>query len=835
MVKSFKKLAAVALVLAFSLCMFGSALARKADVGPVRYKSDAVTAAAAVKRMLFVHDVGNVRMTLSNWGEQGNPDGVPGYFGFEFPGGSENDFLFSSGIWIGAIKNGEMLVSTGTDGDNGTNEFYPSFDAGTYKDYTHYYIDENGQNQEVVIRKPGLEDEYPCYFRTSKSVTVVRTPEGGEYYYTKGAKAIDDDGDWWTHFADDPESVDFDGNQKPSANYDGVPEVDDDGDGEIDEEVVNGEDDDGDGLIDEDTESGDANRDGNVNYDPEPFIDEDPAGNMAADFIDNDFDGKVDEEDPDFDGDANPLSADDDGDEIIDEDSNARGTQEFLCVYDDLDLGVVQNPDNDGHTPLGIQVLQRTYAWGEEYAADFIIVDLVIRNISGTKLDGVYIGLFADPDLGAKGEGGDPASLDDWNYYYQTDEIKMMVQGDDSTDADGFGPGLFAMQVLRTPLPLADLNVAFKNFERVAGGDPDLNIDKYLMISDNEANNSPPTPALGDWRFLMGFGPKEGLGWFPGDEVNRLKSGQELPVTVAFIAGEDPEDLVANAEWAKRIYDNDFQGPSAPDQPNFWTESFPDRIIVHWTDNSEKSVDPISRKEDFEGYVLQRSSDTNRWFTLEQFDIINELGDPIFERENLNLGMPYDKYPEGTNWRRTTIAGIDTTVSPPDTTWNREYWYVDDDVLRGFTYYYIVRAFDQGVRGAGVLVTPIGRSYRTAAATYTEESSEIGNSVRDVFVVPNPYRGSHKEEFSGGLDESGVKIYPRKLWFMNLPATGAKIDIYTLGGDHVVSLDHPSGSDLLVWDMENKYDQEIVSSIYYYIVKSDLGNNTKIDKFVVLK
>jgi hypothetical protein len=102
-------------------------------------------------------------------------------------------------------------------------------------------------------------------------------------------------------------------------------------------------------------------------------------------------------------------------------------------------------------------------------------------------------------------------------------------------------------------------------------------------------------------------------------------------------------------------------------------------------------------------------------------------------------------------------------------------------------------------------------------------------------VVPNPYRGSHSQEYSGGLDESGVKIYPRKLYFMNLPVTGARLNIYTLSGDHIVSLDHPAGNDLLIWNMENKYDQEIVSGIYYYIVKAVEGNDIKIDKFVVLK
>ncbi|MDP8238119.1 MAG: hypothetical protein P9X24_03430 [Candidatus Hatepunaea meridiana] len=775
---------AVAIFSVLMLGPFSSLLARRGDAGPVRDKGAPARTDAAGTKDRFMHDVGNVRMTLTNWGEQGNPDQLAGYFGFEFPAGSENDFLFSSGIWVGAIKSGQRLVSTGTDGDDGTNEFAPSFDS---------------------------------YIATSKQYAELAGKT-----YIMGAKEIDDDGDW------DIATDDLDGNEKPSPDWDGGGGFighDDDGDGVIDEEEANGEDDDGDGLIDEDTWDGDDNGDGNCKYDPEPHIDEDPAGDISHDFIDNDFDGYVDMDDeypPDdpskwYDGDAVPGSNDDDGDGLEDEDGVARGTQEFFCVYDDCDAGAAVTPDPDGHTPLNVMVLQRTYAWGEAYAGSFILVDLIVRNVGEVPLTDVHIGLFADPDVAAKGESGDDASVDDWNFY--DSENLMMIQGDDSTDSDGFGPGIFAMKIVRSPAPLEELDIVFKNFDRVSGGDPELNSDKFDMISDDPANNSGPTGELGDWRYLMGFAPRVGS-W-------TLMPGDELPVTVAFIAGIDVADVQKNAQWAQRIYDNDFRGPAAPDQPVFSLEAYPDHIRVHWEDNSESSVDPITQIEDFEGYVIQRSSDTNYWWTMKQYDIINRLPTPEFERENLNLGMPYDETPyPGVNWDWRTDANGDTV--------GRNYWYDDYDVLRGWTYYYIVQAFDQGIVGAGVLITPIGQSYLGATAGYTEATSTIGTSVDEVFVVPNPYKGSHEQEYSGAMNEADVKYYPRKLWFMNLPAGGADIDIYTIAGDHIVNLEHPAGNDIYLWDMRNKYHQEIVSGIYYYVVESEAGN-IKIDKFVVLK
>lgn len=758
--------------------------ARRTDPGPVRPIKDGPAGLDVGKKSLMVHDVGNVRMTLSDWGEQGNPDLVPGYYGFEFPGGSENDFLFSSGVWVGAIMNQQKLVSTGTDGDNGTNEFAPTLPIDGYPD---------------------------GYASVSKQYSSLAGRN-----YVMGAKEIDDDGDW--SLVDD-----LDGNGALSTNWDGGRGVlgrDDDRDGSIDEELNNDLDDDADGLVDEDTDgTGDINGDGNCNYDPEPHIDEDPVGDISNDFIDNDFDGLVDADDPDYDGDAVPGSLDDDGDGRFDEDGNARGTQEYFTVYDDRDRTQVQSPDVDGHTPLNVMVLQRTYAWGEAYAGEFILVDLIVRNVGILPLTEVYLGLFADPDVAAKGESGDPASVDDWNFYDSAN--LMMIMGDDTTDADGFGPGIFAMKVVRTPAPLDSLNIAFKNFNRLEGGDPERNSDKYDLISADPAENSPPTPALNDWRFLMGFGPKSG-GWL-------LLPGDELPVTVAFIAGRTIPDVQRNAQWAQRIYDNDFQGPAAPDQPTFSLDPSPDNVRVSWQDNAEASIDPITQVQDFEGYQIQRSSDGNTWFTIAQFDKVNTLPYPEFERENLNLGMPYDSL-QSDILSRVGWAWTDSTQT------HRVYWFDDRDVITGWNYHYIVRAFDQGVPGAGTLITPIGRAYKSVkagAAAGGSGASSGGSLVDGVYVVPNPYKGSHIQEEGGAFNESGVKIYPRKLYFYGLPLVSSDIDIYTLAGDHIIHLKHSGATDQLEWDMRNDYKQEIVSGVYYYIVSA--GGQKKIDKFAVLK
>lgn len=116
--------------------------------------------------------------------------------------------------------------------------------------------------------------------------------------------AYDDDGDWFFNYNSRQRgsAVDLNGNGKPDADYDGLPEplhlqtngVDDDGDGIVD--------DDGDGFIPRTSLPPGASSlgyglsiilraDGNLLYDPEPYIDEE-----IANGIDDDGDGLIDED-----------------------------------------------------------------------------------------------------------------------------------------------------------------------------------------------------------------------------------------------------------------------------------------------------------------------------------------------------------------------------------------------------------------------------------------------------------------------------------------------------------------------------------------------------------
>jgi hypothetical protein len=206
-------------------------------------------------------------------------------------------------------------------------------------------------------------------------------------------------------------------------------------------------------------------------------------------------------------------------------------------------------------------------------------VEYRVRNVGTSTLDSVYLALFADPDIGAAGEGGDASSLDDENYYDA--DHHMMVQYDDPTDADGWGPGVLGIQVVRPLVPWENMRFTFVNFERVSGGDPETNLDKYNMISSGAI--SPPTPLRGDWRMLLGFGAANG-------DLS-LAPGEELSFTAAFVAGTDTANVAAKA-WRTQFFGlspiisaQTLITSPASLGPYVVSAFYADEIGVNWQDN----------------------------------------------------------------------------------------------------------------------------------------------------------------------------------------------------------------------------------------------------------
>ncbi|MCC6962340.1 MAG: hypothetical protein IT585_03730, partial [candidate division Zixibacteria bacterium] len=240
--------------------------------------------------------------------------------------------------------------------------------------------------------------------------------------------------------------------------------------------------------------------------------------------------------------------------------------------------------DNRSHKPLGIKILQRSYAWSFSYAEDFVLIDYKIVNIGDRDLRKMYMALYVDADiwnlsvnpLVSNGFDDDItgylANIQSPTCNQLTENIDIAWIADFDGDPEGgvfnqYSPtGVAGTRVVRSPNP--ELNYSFNWW--VSNGD-DTNLDwgprlqannrdfggflgtpegdrnKYYIMSQPEFDYDqiysavdhtaqgwlPPNATFAtdladgfDTRYLFSFGPFE------------LSPGDTLPITIGYVAGD---------------------------------------------------------------------------------------------------------------------------------------------------------------------------------------------------------------------------------------------------------------------------------------------------------
>lgn len=175
--------------------------------------------------------------------------------------------------------------------------------------------------------------------------------------------------------------------------------------------------------------------------------------------------------------------------------------------------------DLNAASQLGLQVLQVSYSnTDDEYA----FVRLVVRNNAGFALNDIYIGMFADWDVGLnnydKNRGGIDLSRN------------LVYQYENGGAADQSYYGIVALNGLSGAKVTTD-----SPFD---SGDIRLVLYDWIKSIDDT-----PIDSDGDYRTYMASGPYS------------LQDGQAVEVGFAFVAGADLGKLQANASAAKAEWD----------------------------------------------------------------------------------------------------------------------------------------------------------------------------------------------------------------------------------------------------------------------------------------
>lgn len=302
-------------------------------------------------------------------------------------------------------------------------------------------------------------------------------------------------------------------------------------------------------------------------------------------------------------------------------------------------------------------------------------------------------------------------------------------------------------------------------------------------------------------------------------------------------------------------------------------------VAIFWDNFSESVPDVKTQQYDFEGYRVWRADNWGRplgtsadngpgaelWKLLFETDVINNFGEDAgleryrYEplRHLLTVGQKETfietikqylmEFPDrdAPCPQGVTREVCDTLVALAK--WElgvdggRQYYmYVDGSMHLGRPYFYSVTALDHGYDDNGNLmegkVGDPSSSFRyVEPASYTQEAWEY--SDEQIYVVPNPATRESLAPWTlepNNDDPTGIKVE-----FRNLPKSRGIVRVYTLSGDLVVELPFEgtiNQGGTVKWDLVSRNGQDVASGIYLYSVESDDSNFDRfIGKFVVIR
>ena len=557
--------------------------------------------------------------------------------------------------------------------------------------------------------------------------------------------------------------------------------------------------------------------------------------------------------------------------------------QDFLMDYSDTSRVFLNGEPIIDHNPLGIAVHQETYAWNFPFANFFVIFNYWIKNVSNRNIDSVFVGMWTDAVVRNTNITGRPSGSAFFNKGGDgyNDSIKMAYEFDAAGDL-GFSDSYIGVLHCgsdpklpeKFPVGLIDsipsVNFVTWQFRNVDDPDffaPQNDFDRYGKLrgyfsgtsrwKDGITPQQIKTPSNRSILITNGHFPTIA----PGDSINVV-----FAIVCAKKYGPDPANLdteeqktnlYINADWALRAYfgedknrngildpgeDLDSNGkitryilPAPPVVPVVKVIPKDREVEIYWDKRAELSIDPISGKQDFEGYKIYR---TQAGFDLTQGgqDIFNSLV-TLAQFDSAGNGVSFD-------------TGFDFVELPepitfPGDTIQYYYKYTLNNLLNGWQYLFSVSAFDEGDPENNLDIlesSPLANFQRVLPGTPSTDDPDI-----QIGVYPNPYYGN------AIWDGSSERL--RKIYFFNLPSD-CQITIYTLSGDVVKRIDHTSSSNSSevrwfetyapdgkqkfaggehAWDLLTDNEQAIATGMYLFTVKNNNSGDIKTGKFLVIK
>jgi len=477
--------------------------------------------------------------------------------------------------------------------------------------------------------------------------------------------------------------------------------------------------------------------------------------------------------------------------------SNAdKETLYFMNDYSNSEFGYWPFPSDSTKRGLGLEVEVRLYQWANPLAEDVIFLIYKITNKSEKDLEKVIFGMWGDPHVGG------PADWpDDWAFYDENLNMVFAWDDDGRSDIAGRVPGYFGYKFLESPgvdddgidndddglideswtdgidndgdwdperddvgvdgIPgTGDLGegdgvpTAGDQFDITKPGEPNFEFTDIDESDQFGLTSFASPPFAGNrvsndervWSFVEP-GRFDVVPTSPGDYVFlygsgsfRLRAGDTKRFSIALILGENREDLRLNANVAQQIYDVGYVFAKPPQKPTLRVAPGDRQVTLYWDDVAERSVDPLTREEDFEGYVIYRSTDHE--FSDQQ--TITDVNGSRFLFSPLKTALGVDARFDLRNGLHgpspIPFQGRGVSYDLGDDTGLFHTFVDSNNVVNGQNYYYAVAAYDRGYAGdAGeAFANGIPPSETSKTITFDPTTDRYIFDVNTVRAVPGP-------------------------------------------------------------------------------------------------
>ncbi len=462
--------------------------------------------------------------------------------------------------------------------------------------------------------------------------------------------------------------------------------------------------------------------------------------------------------------------------------------QDLVCRYSDYNVRSIAS-----HTPLYLDVIQNSYAWGSPPLDQEIVYNFKVISTK-YNLKKVYIAYWLDGNVGYRGSGWDFA-LDDYSIYFVDKHFGMSVDAPGGVDGTAYSPIGIKIYPPKN-IPEDSIKWTFNWYPgQGLGAPPQQDAIRYKEMSANLIMEDQQDP-IGS-QFIISFGPFD------------INVGDTIAFTVGEILGEGIEGALKNLDRLNWLISQNFKVPSPPPEPPLRMVMKNQEVVLDWEPrqgdpNPETYTDPYradSSRQPFEGYRVYKStkSAAGPWTLLAEYDV------------------PGDKYGYNTGLQRQ---------------------YTDKGLLNNFDYFYSVTAFSKEDTIADF---PAQESSIYTNAKLAVPGTEPPPGVGQVAVVPNPYRGDIAYqnydppwEKPKGTRENWME-QDRRIQFINLPAS-CEIKIYTLAGDLVYTIDHHNPvKGYEDWNLTSYVGQAVSSGIYLFTCEDKKNGDVQTGKFVIIK